>query len=131
MPMRRTLRRALLLPLLGLAIGTAMPLAWAAAGWGAVLRDGPIEDFHDEDLRLYLDAIRKTLETPGAQPVEWRNEASGAGGSLSVLGEPKLQGYAECRRVRSTLYSKKRQGLPSVWTACREAGGRWQLVRSD
>jgi surface antigen len=123
--MRQMLCRALL----ALTIFAVAPAAWATSGWGAVLRDGPIEDFNDEDLRLYLEAIRKALETPGApQPVTWQNAASGAGGSLTVLGEPKVQGFAECRRVQATLQSRRRTGLPTVWTACREAGGRWQLV---
>ena len=126
--MRQTLCRALL----ALTILAVAPVAWAVSGWGAVLRDGPIEDFHDEDLRLFLDAIRKTLEAPGApQPMAWRNAASGAGGSLTVLGEPKLEGFNECRRVQSTVYSRRRTGLPTAWTACREAGGRWQLVSVD
>ena len=101
-----------------------------AAGWGAIFGKGPVQDFHDEDLRLYMDAIKKTLEAPdGAPAVQWRNEASGAGGTLVVLGQPTVKDFAECRRVQSTVYSKKQKGVPSAWTACKDpASGRWVLV---
>jgi len=108
----------------------ALPLPALAAGWGAILGKGPVQDFNDEDIRLYLDSIRKALDaTGGGQPVEWRNEASGAGGTLVVTGQAKVQGFAECRRVQSTVYSKKQKGVPSAWTACKDrTSGRWVLV---
>lgn len=113
---------------LAAAIAAAAPCA-IAAGWGAIFSDGPVVDFHDEDMRLYLDAIKKTLEAPGGSPqVQWRNPASGAGGTLVVLGQPKVKDFAECRRVQSTVYSKKRKGYPSAWTACKDPTGRWVLV---
>ena len=100
-----------------------------AAGWGAVLANGPVQDYHDEDLRMLLDAIRQTLDAPGEpQPVTWRNDKSGAGGTLLVVARPQAKGYDECRRVRATLYSKKRKASAAVWTACQEPGGRWVLV---
>jgi surface antigen len=125
-----TPRRQLLLSVAAAtAIGLAAPTALAAAGWGAVLGQGPTLDYNDEDLRLLLDAIRQVLDAPGEPvPVEWRNPQSGAGGTLLVVGRPKLKGHDECRRVRAALHSKKRSGTPVQWTACREAGGRWLLV---
>ena len=123
----------LLSAMLGLAILGVTPAA-SAASWGAILLNGPAEDFHDEDMRLLMDAIRTTLDAPGEpRPVEWRNPDSRAGGSLLVVGQPKVDGYDECRRVRMTLYSKKQKGYPSVWTACREmepGGRRWVLVKA-
>jgi surface antigen len=119
-------RRALAL----IAVTLAAASPWAlAAGWGAVLRDSPAEDFDDEDSRLFLAAIKQVLEAPlPPQPLEWRNDASGAGGTLLVVGQPKRPDFGECRRVRATLYSKKRKGGSSVWTACKDASGRWKLV---
>lgn len=78
---------------------------------------------------MLLDAIRQSVEAPGgAQPVAWRNERTGAGGSLQVIGQPSVKGYAECRRLRVALYSKKQTGSPARWTTCKDASGRWVLV---
>lgn len=111
--------------------GLASP--WAAASWGLAMRDSPARDFDDEDSRQFLAAIRQVLDAPAPpQPLAWRNEASGAGGTLLVIGQPTRPGFAECRRVRATLYSRRRQGQPQVWTACRqEPGGNWNLVSAD
>jgi phosphatidylserine/phosphatidylglycerophosphate/cardiolipin synthase-like enzyme len=68
-----------------------------AAGWGAVLGRGPTRDFDDEDLRMLLDAIRQTVEAPGTpEPVAWRNECTGAGGTPPnfVPGEEGAAGLA-------------------------------------
>lgn len=114
--------------LLALAIAGAAPVVWPA-GWGAILRDGPVEDFNDEDMRLFLAAIKQAIEAPDPpQPVEWRNADSGAGGTLLVLGKEKVQDFDDCRRVRTTLHSKKQKGVPSVWTTCKDTSGRWRLV---
>ena len=120
--------KKLLRALLALFIVAVSP--WAlAAGWGAVLRDSPAEDFDDEDSRLFLAAIKQVLEaTPPPQPLDWRNDASGAGGTLLVVGHPKRPDFGECRRVRATLYSKKRKGNPTAWTACKDTSGNWKLV---
>lgn len=123
--------KKLLRAMLALAILAAAPVA-SAVPWGAILLNGPAEDFHDEDIRLLMDAIRTTLEAPGEpKPVEWSNVDSRAGGSLLVIGRPKVEGFDECRRVRMTLYSRRQKGYPSVFTACREmepGGRRWLLV---
>ena len=122
------MKRGFVRALLALVIVAAS--AWAgAAGWGALLRDSPAVDFNDEDLRLFFGALQQTLDAPGPpQPVEWRNAASGAGGSLLVLGEARLEPFRECRRMRITLHSRKRQGLPAVFTACKDDSGRWLLA---
>lgn len=111
-----------------LAVATT-PLAHAA-GWGAILRDTPMEEFNDEDIRLHLETALKALNSPTATtPVDWRNDATGAGASFKVLGEPKVKGFAECRRVRSTTHSKTRKSSSSAWTACKDTGGRWLVVK--
>lgn len=105
------------------------PLAHAA-GWGAILRDGPLEKFNDEDIRLHMETALKVLNSPlSTSPVEWRNDATGAGASFKVLGEPKVKGYAECRRVSATTYAKARKASRSAWTACKDTGGRWLVVK--
>lgn len=124
-------RKVVVVAVLAGVVGLASP--WAAASWGLAMRDAPVEDFDDEDSRQFLAAIRQVLQAPPPpQPLTWRNEATGAGGTLLVIGQPQRPGFVECRRVRATLYSNRRQGLPQVWTACRqESGGNWKLVSAD
>ena len=122
--MRKTLTHVLL----ALAISASAPMAWPA-GWGGILRDGPVEDFNDEDMRLFLAAIKQAVEASEVlKPVEWRNADSGAGGTLVVLGKATVKNFDDCRRVRTTVYSKKQKGVPSVWTTCKDPGGHWKLV---
>ena len=115
--------------LVALIIATASPFV-AAAGWVAVLRGTPGEDFNDEDLRQFLEAAKQALEAPAPpQTLAWRNAESGSGGTFLVLGEPKVKNFDTCRRTRMTLYSKKRKGYPTVYTACKDpASGRWVTV---
>ena len=122
---------------LPLALGVAGAPA-AAQGVGSVVRGGPMADFRDEDVNLLLDAMQRALNAPGeAQPLDWQNAASGAGGTLLVLGPAQHPEFAECRRVRVTLYSRRTKGDPGVWTVCKdpkdgkdakEPKGRWMLV---
>jgi surface antigen len=113
-------------------VAAAITLAAApslAAGWGAVLGRGPTRDFNDEDLRMLLDAMRQTVEAPGTpEPVTWRNERTGAGGTLQVIGQPKIKGFSDCRRVRVELFSRRQTGTPARWTTCKDPSDRWVLV---
>jgi surface antigen len=104
--------------------------AWCA-GWGAILHGSAVEDFNDEDVRQFLAAVKQVLDGPAqSPPVEWRDAGSGAGGSLSVVGNPQVKGFGECRSVRGSVYSKKRKGAPMTWTACKDPTGHWALVRA-
>jgi surface antigen len=125
----KNLRRAIFVLAIVAATPVATPVA-IAAGWGSILSDGPGEDFHDEDVRMFMDAVGKTLDGPvDSPPLEWRNDKTGAGGSLVVRGQPKVKGYDECRRLRATLYSSKRKGKPFGWTACKDPAGHWLVLR--
>ena len=97
------------------------------------MKDSPIRDFSDEDVRDYLAAVHSFLDAPApAAPVEWRNERTGAGAHLELLGQPQIEGFQECRRVRTNVYSKKRKAKPRVWTACRDVeDGGWRLVSGN
>jgi hypothetical protein len=100
-----------------------------AAGWGALLQNTPMEDFSDEDLSQYFKVLNATLNAPmPVAPAKWRNERTGSGATIEILGEPKLENFDDCRRVRTDLYSKKRKNLVRVWTACRGADGNWFLA---
>ena len=107
------------------------PAAWAA-GWGALLNDKAITDFNDEDVRAYLDTVYTLLDAPmPAAPVDWSNPHTGAGARIEVIGQPKIEGFAECRQVRTNVYSRKHKAQTRMWTACRDEDGGWRLVRGS
>lgn len=113
---------------LALSIALACPAAWSA-GWVALLRGTPAQDFNDEDLRQFLEAARSALDSPNPdEPVEWRNASTGSGARFVVLGTAMVENYSECKRMSSTSFSRRRTGHPTVWTACRDADGHWQIV---
>jgi surface antigen len=100
-----------------------------AAGWVALLHNSPAVDYNEEDLRLFLEGAKSALDAPDPpQTVEWSNAASGANGRFLVLGPAKVKNFEQCKRVRSTMNSKKQKGYPSVWTACKDPSGRWGVV---
>jgi hypothetical protein len=116
---------------LALAALAAAPLAWSA-GWAALLNDRAITDFNDDDVRDYLETVYTFLDAPmPAAPVEWSNPRTGAGARLEVIGQPQIEGFGECRRVRTEVYSRKQKAQPRTWTACRDAEGGWRLVRGN
>ena len=123
--MKTTLSRILLT----LALVAAAPLAWSFSGWEQALAEGPGEQFNEEDVRLLRDAFKRTVEAPNPpQQTQWRNAATGSGGTMLVIGQAAVKDFDECRRVRIALYSKKRQGKPFVWTTCKDPAGSWRLV---
>jgi surface antigen len=122
------LRRIARLPKV-MALLATFPAVVAAAGWGAVLHDSPLEDFSDVELRMYLDTIKSALDAAGPpRPHEWKDEHTGAGATVLVVGDAKVAGFKECRRFKTQVYSKRHQGTASVFTACRSPEGRWSLV---
>jgi len=122
--MNSTLRRAAA----ALLVVVASPLA-AAAGWVALLHNSPAVDYNDEDLRQFFEAAKTALDAPDPpQPVEWSNASTGASGRFVVLGPAKVKNFDQCKRVRSTMHSKKQKGYPTVWTACKDPSGRWGVV---
>ncbi|HEX2495151.1 MAG TPA: RT0821/Lpp0805 family surface protein [Steroidobacter sp.] len=112
-----------------LALALAAAPSASAIDWAALFKDAAISDFDDEDVRQYLDALRSMLDAPlPAPPLDWRNERTGAGAHIETLGQVQVENFDECRRMRTTVYSKRNKGQPFVWTACRDEGGRWRLV---
>jgi hypothetical protein len=51
-----------------------------------------------------------------------------AGAGFKMSGEPKVKGFAECRRVSSTTYAKKPKGSSSVWAARKYIGSSRLVV---
>jgi len=98
----------------------------AAQVWIPMLKNTPAERFDDEDLKLFLDAARKTLnEAPENQPVTWQNPATRHSGELTVLRSFEWQGRP-CKevRVRHQADGRKSDNNSSL---CR-VDGKWRLV---
>ena len=112
------------IPLALIALAPVSPPA--AAQFVALLKNSPAELFDDMDLRIFLDAARRTLDE-GAQdkPVAWKNPDTGHSGEFTVLKRFESKGR-DCRllRVRNEAEGRKsdmRHNLCMV-------DGRWRLV---
>ena len=97
-----------------------------AVNWISVLKNTPAERFDEEDLRLFLEAARKTLDgTPDNQPVTWQNPNTKAGGELTVLKSYESKGQP-CKAVRVRNQAAGRKNDVTL-NACK-VENRWRLV---
>jgi surface antigen len=114
-----------------LALAVVAPVAWPS-DWGPLLKGKAITDFNEADLSDYLKTVTALLDAPlPAAPVEWSNPQTGAGARLEVIGQPHVEGFSECRRVRTNVYSRKYKAETRTWTACRATDGEWSLTKGS
>ena len=110
-----------------LAAVLAMLFATAAsAQFVALLKNSPAELFDDDDLRLFLDAARRTLDQgPEGQPIAWDNPKTGHRGDMTLLKQFQSKGR-DCKqlRVRNEAQGRKSDMRHSL---CK-VDGRWRLV---
>ena len=110
---------------MGVACALVAPGA-SAQNWINLLKNTPAEYFDDEDLRLFLDAARKTLnEAPDNQPVTWENPKSRNRGEMTVLQTFESKGKA-CKDVRVRNESRGRKS-DNRRTLCK-VDERWRLM---
>ena len=115
-----------------LMISSVVAPAASASDWTALLKDKALTDFSEQDLQDYLKVVYALLDAPQpAAPVEWSNPKTGVGARLEVLGQPDVDGFDECRRVRTNVYSPKHKAETRTWTACRDQDGGWSLVKGS
>src|SRR5262245_24298206 len=96
------------------------------------MKDAAITDFGKEDLDAYVKALEALLNAPQpAAPMEWSNPKTGVGARAEVIGQPKIGGFEECRRVRTNVYSPQHKARPRTWTACRGKDGAWVLAKGS
>jgi surface antigen len=121
--------RKTLLALLALLV--CVPAAWSS-DWTALVKDQALADFSEQDVQDYLKIVTTLLDAPQpAAPVEWSSPKSGVGARLEVIGQPQVAGFAECRRVRTNVYSTKHKATTRTWTACRDGDGEWSLAKGS
>ena len=99
-----------------------------AVNWISVLKNTPAERFDEEDIRLFLEAARKTLnDTPDNQSVTWQNPSTKAGGELTILKSYESKGQpCKAMRVRNQAAGRKND---VTLNACK-VENRWRLVGS-
>ncbi|MCG6875519.1 MAG: hypothetical protein LJE97_10560 [Betaproteobacteria bacterium] len=105
---------------------TLIPALAAAAGWGALLLQGPTEWFNGDDMKLLVDSAREALEkAPVGRTIDWSNPATNNSGATTVLAESTKNGRV-CKTISVATQAK---GLKESmrYVACREPDGRWGL----
>jgi surface antigen len=109
-----------------LALALAFAATSASAQFVGLLKNSPAELFDDEDLKLFLEAARKTLDQGGeSQSFAWRNPETGHRGEFTVLKAFQSNG-SDCKRVG---VHNEAQGRKSDMrhNLCK-VDGRWRLV---
>ena len=97
-----------------------------AVNWISVLKNTPAERFDEEDLRLFLEAARKTLnDTPDNQSVSWQNPNTKAGGELTILKSYESKGQP-CKAMRIRNHAAGRKNDVTL-NACK-VENLWRLV---
>ena len=127
-PLRRRWLRRLVHAALLLA---CMPVF--AVGWVKLLSQTAAEKFDDEDIRMFLETARDTLNADGPpKTFEWSNAKNQTGGSFIVVGDSVRNGLP-CRRIKFSTYAPGYPNPPkstTTWTACKIADGRWKLAEA-
>ncbi|MET0349938.1 MAG: hypothetical protein ABW067_09130 [Rhizobacter sp.] len=103
-------------------------LSAQASGWVMLLKNTPAEVYDEEDLQLFLAAAGKAVAAEDSQVIDWSNPATGSGGSFKPLGAaPSVKGLP-CKKVRMTVYAKKRPQKSARITACKTPENKWKLA---
>lgn len=104
-----------------------IPAIAVAAGWGALLLQGPTQWFNGDDMKLLVDSAREALEkAPVGKPVEWSNPNTRNSGAATILAESEKDGQI-CKTFSVETQAKgMRESMRYV--ACRTADGRWDLT---
>jgi surface antigen len=94
------------------------------------LRNTPMARFNEQDNKLLQAAFVKAMnEGADGSPVEWRNDRTGAGGTITPIESFEREG-AKCRKAQFTTYYKTLKG-GGDYSFCKNAKGTWQLVQSS
>ena len=107
--------------LAALAASPAMALNWVP-----LMRNTAFERFDEDDLQMFLDNARKTLNgAPDNQTVSWENPDTRAGGDFTVLKTFQNDGRT-CKRLRVRTHASGRKGN-AVVNAC-HIDKKWKLI---
>ena len=118
----RTLARSVAVSLFAVAISGHV----AAQLNRSPLRNTPVQQFNDEDMRLFKAAWNKALdETPELGTVSWENPATKSHGDITVASIFTWQKHP-CRRIRIVSEAQGTKG-DSTMNLCR-VNEKWRAV---
>lgn len=121
------MKHLLAAPLL-IAAALSSPLTASAQGADLLyLKNSPAARFNAEDFKLLRATADKALAGPAEGPaLEWRNEKTGAAGSITPVGADESAAPRKCRKLRiaNSFKSNKDEG---VYTFCQGNTGKWSL----
>ncbi len=113
-----------------LTIGTVVLLLAAGPGFGtnlSFLKDAPIEQFNDQDMALFKQAVEDALNhSPDGEITGWRNADTGVSGRLKPLNTYQSSD-ATCRRLQ---IANKAGGRKSnvAFNFCKLPDGTWKVA---
>ena len=114
---------------LALTFGTFSGGAFAAGG-KAAFKDAVIAKFKASDISLMTAKVDQALSADkDGEPLDWKNEKTGAGGNVTPLARFEASGLA-CRRLRVVNTYRKQTGV-GVYRFCEKPAGQWKLVGPD
>ena len=118
---RCILKRWTLIALLASLAGPALALNWVP-----LLKNSPGERFDDQDLHLFLNTARKTVNgASDNQTMSWENPDTKHHGDFTILKTFQKDGKT-CKRVRVHNEADGRKAT-NVVDAC-QVDGKWRLI---
>jgi len=106
---------------------TTFPAVAVAAGWGALLLQGPTQWFNGDDMKLLVDSAREALEeAPVGKSIEWTNSKTSNSGATTILAESEKDG----QRCKTFSVDTQAKGMKESmrYVACRTSDGRWDIT---
>ena len=119
--------KALAATLLATTLAAILPAAHAQSGNLLFLKNSPAAQFNAADFKLMRANVEKALAgPPEGPPLEWKNEKTGAAGTVTPAGADEAAAPKKCRKLRIANSYKliKDEG---VYTFCVGNTGKWAL----
>jgi surface antigen len=88
------------------------------------LRTSVLKQLTPEDIEIGTRVTREALDS--GTDGEWTNPATGATGTIRILGTVDLAGHQGCRRTRLDVTARGRSG-GGEFTLCRTPSGTWNF----
>ena len=112
-----------------LAASLAVPVVPALAQGADLLflKNSPASRFNSADFKMMRATVEKALAGPAEGPaMEWANDKTGAGGSVTPVGVDDSAGTRMCRKLRiaNSIKNLKDEG---VYSFCQNSTGKWAL----
>lgn len=121
-PGTTVVRTRLLTALLGACLLAPAPSA-LAFNYG-FLRTSVLEKLTPADIDIGTRMTREALE--GGEDRDWSNPATGAAGTIRILGTVDVAEHKGCRRTRLDVTAGGRSGGGN-YTLCRTPSGAWNF----